>query len=196
MAPMPQQEVSDSTALRGHVDVDKRSTSLEVVAATRPAMLDRLLALVHVDWSPRHRQPTVLRIAIATVITIGAALLADAVLVSAGTHVFPSTRGYGHFRFNDYAKLTIIGVLIGCMGWPVLTRISSAPRWLYGWLTILATLALFLPDGWLLLRGQPLKAVAVLMTMHVAVALVIYVVMVTIAPVYRAADRGDVSAQR
>jgi hypothetical protein len=149
-----------------------------------------------VDWTPRQRQPTVLRLAIATVVTIAAALLADALLVAVGTHVFPSTRGYGHFRFNDYAKLTIIGVLIGCMGWPVLTRISSAPRWLYGWLTILATLALFLPDAWLLLRGQPLKAVAVLMTMHAAVALVIYVVMVTIAPPRKAADRCDVSALR
>jgi hypothetical protein len=193
---MPQQEVSDSPALRGHVDADKHSASLEGVAAARPAILDRLLALAHVDWSPRHRQPTVMRVAIATVITIGAALLADALLVAAGTHVFTATRGYDHFRFNDYAKLTIIGVLIGCMGWPVLTRISSAPRWLYGWLTILATLALFLPDGWLLLRSQPPKAVAVLMTMHVAVALVIYVVMVSIAPVRKAADRGDVSAQR
>jgi hypothetical protein len=193
---MPQQEVSDSPALLGDVEADKRSTYLESAAAARPAMLDRLLALARVDWTPRHRQPTVLRLAIATVITIAVALLADALLVAVGTHMFPSTRGYGHFRFNDYAKLTIIGVLIGCMGWPVLTRISSAPRWLYGWLTILITLALFLPDGWLLVRGQPLKAVAVLMTMHVAVALVIYVVMVTIAPVRKAADRGDVSSLR
>src|SRR5579863_3411193 len=159
-------------------------------------MIDRLLAVGRVDWKPQHRQPAVLRLAIATVITIVAALLADALLVAVGTHVFPSTMGYGHFRFNDYAKLTIIGVLIGCMGWPVLTRISSAPRWLYGWLTILATLVLFLPDAWLLLRGQPLKAVVVLMSMHVAVALVIYVAMVTIAPARKTADRRHVSTMR
>ncbi len=137
----------------------------------------------------------VLRVAIGTGVTIIAAFLADALLVGIGTHVFPSLIGYAHFRFNDYAKLTVIGVLIGCMGWPVVTRISSAPRWLYGWLTILATLALFLPDAWLLVRGQPLKAVAVLMVMHVAVALAIFLVMVNVAPVRKAADPGDVASQ-
>ena len=187
MARMPQQEVSESPALLGAVETDKPARNLEGAAAARPAMLDRLLVLARVNWAPRHRQPTVPRLAIATVIAIAAALLADALVVAVGTHLFPSTRGYEHFRFNDYAKLTIIGVLIGCMGWPVLTRISSAPRWLYAWLTVLITLALFLPDWWLLVRGQPLNAVAVLMAMHVAIALVIYVVMVTIAPV-RVAD--------
>jgi hypothetical protein len=103
--------------------------------------------------------------------------------VAIGTHVFPTTAGYGHFRFNDYAKLTIIGVLIGAAGWPVVTYISSAPRWLYGWLTILISLALFLPDAWLLVRGQPAKAVVVLMAMHVAIAVVIYCAMVFVAPI-------------
>ena len=98
---------------------------------------------------------------------------------------FPGTAGYGHFRFNDYAKLTVIGVVIGAAGWPVLTHVSSAPRWLYGWLTVLISLALFLPDAWLLIRGQPLKEVAVLMVMHVGVAVVIYCSMVLIAPAAR-----------
>jgi FtsH-binding integral membrane protein len=65
----------------------------------------------------------------------------------------------------------------------VLTHISSAPRWLYGRLTVLISLALFLPDAWLLVRGQPPEAVAVLMTMHVAIALVIYCTMVFVAPI-------------
>jgi len=109
-------------------------------------------------------------------------LCADAIIVAIGTHVFPGTAGYGHFRFNDYAKLTVIGVVIGAAGWPVLTHVSSAPRWLYGWLTVLISVGLFLPDAWLLIRGQPLKEVAVLMFMHVAVAAVIYCSMVLIAP--------------
>lgn len=65
----------------------------------------------------------------------------------------------------------------------MITHISSAPRRLYGGLTVLISLALFLPDAWLLYRGQPLRAVAVLMTMHVAIAVVIYSSMVFIAPV-------------
>jgi hypothetical protein len=73
--------------------------------------------------------------------------------------------------------------VIGVGGWPVITRISSAPKWLYGRLTILITLVLFLPDAWLLIHHQPPKDVAVLMSMHVAVAAVIYFTMTTVAPV-------------
>ena len=131
-----------------------------------------------------------MRVVVATCVALAAALLADALLVAIGTHVFPTTIGYEHFRFNDYAKLTIIGVLIGCAGWPIVTRVTSAPRWLYGRLTVLITLGLFLPDAWLLIRGQPLKGVVVLMSMHVAVALAIYLAMVTLAPVRDFADRS------
>jgi hypothetical protein len=153
-------------------------------------LIDRTLAFARVDWAPSHRQPSVLRVAVATVIAIVASLAADAILVAAGTHLFPGTAGYDHFRFSDYAKLTIIGVLIGAAGWPVITRISSAPIRLYAWLTVLITLALFLPDVWLLVRGQPPDAVAVLMFMHVAIAAVIYGSMVLVAPVRRVSRGG------
>ena len=146
-------------------------------------LIDRTLAIARVDWSPSHRQPSVARLAVATVIAVLGSLAADAILVAVGTHVFSGTAGYEHFRFNDYAKLTIIGVLGGAAGWPVLTHISSAPRWLYGWLMVLISLALFLPDAWLLVRGQPPRAVVVLMAMHVAIAVVIYCAMVFVAPV-------------
>lgn len=145
--------------------------------------IDRSLSIARVDWTPSHRQPRATRLVVATVIAMAGSLVADAILVALGTHVFPSTAGYEHFRFNDYAKLTIIGVVIGAAGWPVITRISSAPRWLYGWLTVLISLALFLPDLWLLIRGQPIAAVVVLMAMHVAIAVVIYLAMVMVAPV-------------
>ncbi len=145
-------------------------------------LIDRTLAIARVDWAPSHRQPTPARLVVATVIAMIGALAADAILVAAGTRIVPGIAGYGHFRFDDYAKLTIIGVLIGAAGWPVLTRISSAPRWLYGRLTILISLALFLPDAWLLTRGAPAAAVAVLMAMHVAIAAIIYCAMVFVAP--------------
>ena len=41
-------------------------------------------------------------------------LLADAAIVAIGTRVYPSTKGYGHFQFHDYAKLTVIGVIFAC----------------------------------------------------------------------------------
>ncbi len=154
------------------------------------ALIDRAFAYARVDWSPTHEQPPIARVMSATALAVVVALLADAVLVAIATAVFPSTAGYEHFRFDDYAKLTIIGVVCGCAGWPVVTRLSSAPRWLFFRLAILATLVLFLPDVWLLMKGQPLDAVAVLMAMHVAVALVTYNAVVRIAPVPRTLRRA------
>jgi hypothetical protein len=145
--------------------------------------IDRTLAMARVEWAPPHRPPRLARLALATAIALSGALVADALIVALGTALFPGTAAYDHFRFDDYARLTVIGVLVGCAGWAVVTRFGSAPRWLYARLTVLATLVLFLPDAWLLIRGQTPKAVAVLMVMHVAVALVIYNVVVNSAPV-------------
>ncbi len=145
--------------------------------------IDCTLAMARVESAPSHRPAPLARLALATAIALSGALIADALIVALGTALFPGTAAYDHFRFEDYAKLTVIGVLVGCSGWAVVTRFSSAPRWLYARLTVIATLVLFLPDAWLLVRGQTPNAVAVLMVMHVAVALVIYNLVANIAPV-------------
>jgi hypothetical protein len=121
-------------------------------------------------------------LAIATVVSLIGSLAADALLVALGTHVFPSTAGYAHFRFSDYGKLTAIGVVIASAGWPVVTRLSSEPRWLFLRLAIVVTLVLWLPDLWILSQGQPGQAVAVLMVMHLAIAIVTYNALVHLAP--------------
>ena len=115
--------------------------------------------------------------------SVAGSLAADAVLVAIGTAIFPSTRGYVHFRFSDYAKLTVIGVVIACLAWSIVTRISSAPRWLFFRLAVLVTLVLWLPDLYILANGEPPSAVAVLMVMHLAIALVTYNCLVRIARV-------------
>jgi hypothetical protein len=123
------------------------------------------------------------RVAIATAASLAGSLAADTILVAIGEAVFPSTKGYGHFQFSDYAKLTVIGVLIACVAWPVVTRISSSPRWLFFRMAILVTLVLWLPDLYILHGGAPPRAVAVLMVMHLAIALVTYNCLVHIAGV-------------
>ena len=105
--------------------------------------------------SPRpHRQPSGPRVAVALVLSVAGSLAADALLVALGEAVFPSTKGFGHFQFSDYAKLTVIGVVIACLAWPVVTRISSAPRWLFLRLAIAVTLVLWLPDLYILYQGE------------------------------------------
>lgn len=109
-------------------------------------MLEEIASLTRVDFSPRHRQPPASQVLLATVTAIAGSLAADAILVAIGEAVFPATRGYVHFQFADYARLTVIGVIIACTAWPVVTRVSSAPRWLFCRLAVLVTLVLWLPD--------------------------------------------------
>ena len=146
-----------------------------------PAPIDRALRLFRVDFAPAHRQPLTTSILLATAVAIGGSLAVDALLVTIGQAIFPSTRGYVHFQVHDYARLTVIGVVIACAAWPVVTRISSAPRWLFLRMAVAVTLVLWLPDVYILERGQPPRAVAVLFVMHLAIALVTYNCLVHIA---------------
>jgi Family of unknown function (DUF6069) len=161
---------------------------------SEPTAIDQLMELARIDLSPSHRQPSGVRIVVATIVSLAGSLLADAAIVALGTKVFPSTKGYVHFQFSDYGKLTVIGVLIACAAWPVVTRISSAPRWMFFRMAILVTLVLWLPDLYILHQGQSSKAVAVLMSMHLAIALVTYNALVRIAPVQPAEGRGGYAA--
>ncbi len=147
------------------------------------SILDRSMKLVKIDFSPRHAQPSWLRVALATAISVVGSLLVDALLVVIGQAVFPSTKGYVHFQFHDYARLTVIGVLVACVAWPIVTRVSSAPRWLFFRLALLVTLVLLLPDVYILVKGAPGEAVAVLMVMHLAIALVTYNALVHVASI-------------
>jgi uncharacterized membrane protein YraQ (UPF0718 family) len=155
-----------------------------------PPWLNRVLKLARVDFAPAHRQPSAIRVLVALVVAIAGSLAADALLVLIAAALFPSTKGYVHFQFHDYAKLTIVGVVIACAAWPVVTRVSSAPRWLFFRLAILVTLVLWLPDLYILDLGQPARAVAVLIVMHLAIALVTYNSLVHIAKVQPLARSG------
>jgi len=143
------------------------------------------MAALRLDFTPSGTQPAVARLVLATLVSIGGSLAADAALVAIGTRVFPSTKGYVHFQFHDYARLTIIGVVIACVAWPVVCRVSSAPRWLFFRLAIVVTLVLLLPDLYILHQGQPARAVCVLMLMHLAIGLITYNALVHVAPAKR-----------
>lgn len=146
-------------------------------------MLQKVFDLVHLDFAPNHRQPSNGRVVLATVASIVGSLLADALCVVIAQALFPSTKGYAHFQFADYTKLTVIGVIIACIAWPITTRITSQPRWMFFRMAVLVTLVLWLPDVYILIKGQPAKAVGTLFVMHVAIALVTYNALVHLAPV-------------
>lgn len=152
--------------------------------------------LIRLDFAPNHRQPSNRRVVLATVVSIVGSLLADALCVVAAQAIFPSTRGFVHFQFADYARLTVVGVLIACAAWPVTTRITSQPRWMFFRMAVLVTLALWLPDVYILLQGEPAKAVGALFVMHLAIALVTYNALVHLAPVRALRRRSHRAVQR
>ena len=152
-------------------------------ARSSAGMLEWTISHARLSFSPRHRHPSPVRVLLATCTSLGLCLAADKILVLIGEAIFPATKGYGHFQFSDYAKLTVIGVLIACAAWPIVSRATWAPRWLFFRLAVLVTLVLWLPDLYILYRGQPGDAVAVLMIMHLAIALLTYNSLVHIAPV-------------
>ncbi len=148
-----------------------------------------VLKSVRVDFAPTKSQPVPWRFALATGLAIALSLAADVGLVHAGVALFPSTRGFSHFRFSDYATLTCIGVIVASAGWPLVIRVSSAPRWLYLRAAVVVMLVAWLPDIWLVAKGETGRGVAVLAVMHLAVAVVTYNALVHIAPLRDLADR-------
>ncbi len=158
-------------------------------------MLQKVLGLIHLDFAPKHQQPSGGRVVLATVVSLAGSLLADALLVVIAQAVFAGTKGYSHFQFADYGKLTVIGVIIACIAWPVTTRITSQPRWMFFRMAVLVTLVLWLPDVYILVNGQPAKAVGFLFAMHLAIALVTYNALVRLAPVRVPSRSADYHVQ-
>jgi hypothetical protein len=139
-------------------------------------------AALHLDFPWGAAQPSVWRWIVATVVALGASVAACAALAAAGIALFPSTAGYEHYQFGDYAKLTTIGVIGAAIAWPLTTLVTTRARRLYLWLAVVVTIVSFAPDAWILRSGQPAPAVAGLAVMHVAVGVITFLALVFIAP--------------
>jgi len=111
-------------------------------------------------------------------------LAADLVLVAVGRAAFTVPASFGKFAFGTYALLTVLGVAGATGVWAMVTRLSSRPKWLLTRLAALVT-ALFLIPDFLLpgTPGNPAGPVVILMLMHLAIAAITYVALLTIAPV-------------
>lgn len=145
-------------------------------------LVGRALEFARIDFFPSDRQPSLLRVLAATVGSLVASLVADVLIAKVAVAAVAANKGYVHFQFSDYSKLTVIGVLIACAAWPIVTRITSSPRLAFFRMAIAVTLVLFLPDLYLLVLHQPFHAVFFLMLMHLAIALVTYNLLVRLAP--------------
>jgi len=167
----------------------------EVLGGLPPAARGWLRA-IKIDPGACPAPPSTLRWVTALIVANAGSLISDAILVTLGRWIFPSTQNFQHFQFSDYAKLTLVGVTIACIAWPVVTWISSQPRWLFLRLAVLVTLVLWLPDLWILHRGEPIRGVGILMLMHLAIALITYPALVRLAPAGPAGERSGLASDR
>jgi Family of unknown function (DUF6069) len=127
-------------------------------------------------------QPRAWRWVVGTVVAVGASLLACFVLAQLAIALDPTLSGYEHFQFSDYSRLTIIGVVIACLGWPFVAWFTTSARRLYLWLAIIVVVATLAPDVLILNEGQPANGVLTLALMHFALAFITFPAMVFIAP--------------
>ncbi|GAA1001750.1 DUF6069 family protein [Subtercola frigoramans] len=151
---------------------------------------NRLFDALGLDFPLGENQPGLVRFIVATVVAVVASLAACAALAQLGVILFPSTKGYEHYGFGDYGKLTIIGVTLASLAWPVVTLLSTQARRLYFWLAVIVTLVGFAPDAWILYKGQPAGGVFILVLMHIALALITLPALVFIAPQRATRRRG------
>jgi hypothetical protein len=145
---------------------------------------------------PTHRRLVAAGLA-AAVVSLAAGLM----LATIGQAAFTVPAAFGKFAFATYALLTVLGVAGAAVTWAAVARLSSRPKWLLTRLAALVT-ALFLIPDFLLLGtwGNPAGPVAILMLMHLAIAVITYTALTELAPVRggprwtRPADAGPANA--
>jgi hypothetical protein len=139
-------------------------------------------SILRLDLPWGRAQPSAWRWILATVLAVGASLLACLGLAHIAVVLDPDLAGYGHFQFADYGRLTIVGVVGACVGWPIVTWLTTSARRLYLWLAVVVTVFSLAPDVWILHTGQPPAGVATLVAMHFALAVITYPATVFLAP--------------
>lgn len=149
-----------------------------------PPALERAQGLTRLDLEPLRPLPSFRRIILAGALSIVASLIADMILVAAGKAIFSPAAPFDKFNFASYAILTISGVVGATLGWALLVRITSQPRWFVIRAAVVATVVLLVPD-FAILPHDPTGPVVVLMIEHLAIAIITTVLLLAVAPAGR-----------
>jgi hypothetical protein len=116
----------------------------------------------------------------AAVVSLAAALM----LATIGQAAFTVPASFGKLAFATYALLTVLGVAGAAATWAAVARLSARPKWLLTRLAALVTALFLIPDFLLLgTPGNPAGPVAILMLMHLAIAVITYAALTELAPV-------------
>jgi hypothetical protein len=128
--------------------------------------------------------PAYRRVVVAGLAAAAVSLAVDLMLATIGRAAFTVPASFGKFAFGTYALLTVLGVAGAAATWAAVARLSSRPKWLLTRLAALVTALFLIPDFLLLgTRGNPAGPVAILMLMHLAIAVITYTALTRLAPV-------------
>ncbi len=89
--------------------------------------------------------------------------------------------GFGPFHASAWVPLTLLGVVGATIGWGILVRMTSQPKWFVLRAAVAVTIVLLVPD-FALLHNNPTGPVCTLMAMHVAIAVVTTWALLRFAP--------------
>ncbi|MFF5138174.1 DUF6069 family protein [Streptomyces sp. NPDC013157] len=115
-------------------------------------------------------------------LTVVGGLLAAAAAASLGNavvalvaHAGGASHDFAPLTPSAYVPLTVIGVLLGAVGWAIIRRAAKNPTGLLRWLAPVVVVVSFIPDLALLgggMAGSGPLAIVALMVMHVVVGAV------------------------
>jgi hypothetical protein len=139
-------------------------------AMSDQSVISRAQDLSRLDFQPRSRLPSAGRVVVAGVLAAIGSIVADLILVALGKAAF-SPGSFGPFHPSAWVPLTLLGVAGATIGWAILVRMSSEPRWFVLRAAVVVTVVLLLPDVGLL-PNNPTGPVLTLMAMHLAIAII------------------------
>jgi hypothetical protein len=135
--------------------------------------------------APRPLLRTLVTLVVAVVVAVVLNAVIAAVAVAAG-----ASPDYGPLTFAAYTLFTVVGVVLGWIGWSIVRRRARNPRRVLSVLVPVVTLASLVPDVLLLvfrfIPDTSAAAVIALMLMHL-------VVVVAAVPAYVLASRPHLS---
>jgi hypothetical protein len=146
------------------------------------ATWSRITAFLGVDWPKRAHQPRPIEFVMASIVAISGSLIACIVVVTLTSRWFPLALKNSHMQFADYYVPIIVTVAIGCAAWPVVTWISSRGRRLFLCVGIAVVVLIVALDVWIFDANRPVATAAIMVAMHLGVALVTYLSLVFLAP--------------
>ncbi|HEX6342572.1 DUF6069 family protein [Umezawaea sp.] len=99
-----------------------------------------------------------------------ASVAVNSVIATIASSALPPGGTRMGLELQEYASLTVVGILLGALAWFLVRRHADNPRAVLRYLVPAAVLLSLVPDFGILMTGVPLLNALALVAMHLAVA--------------------------